>query len=158
MKNRRVPIHRLVVRVKSTPRGRRRSPTSRRTLLFESLEDRTLLSSGQLDPTFGYQGVESAQVGGDGSTIALDSEGRILATGVSGVGSLFTLARFTDDGQPDLSFGNLGLSPYQPSGDGIGIAFEPDGKIIAMMGGGELVRLYSNGALDTTFGTNGDRK
>jgi Domain of unknown function (DUF5122) beta-propeller len=115
MENRRVPIHRLAVRVKSTPRGRRRSPTSRRSLLFEALEDRTLLSSGQLDPTFGYQGVESAPITGDGSTIALDSEGRILATGTSLAGSLFQLARYTANGQPDLSFGNLGLSTYQPS-------------------------------------------
>ena len=110
---------------------------------------------GSLDPTFGSGGV--APIGNRGQAteaVALDDEGRIVTVGQTALGN-FILSRYTADGQPDLSFGDLGVSPYQPSGDGFGIAFEPDGKIIVMTGGGTLVRFYSNGALDTTFGTNG---
>ncbi len=90
--------------------------------------------------------------------VALDAEGRTVTAGQTGLGN-FLLSRYTADGQPDLSFGNLGVSPYQPyeSGGGAaqGIAIEPDGKIVVMQVGGQLVRFFSNGSLDNSFGTNG---
>ena len=111
---------------------------------------------GSLDPTFGSGGV--APIGNRGQAteaVALDDEGRIVTVGQTELGN-FILSRYTADGQPDLSFGNLGVSPYQPSNEGGDeIAFEPDGKIVVLGNGGVLTRFFSDGALDKTFGTNG---
>ena len=109
------------------------------------------------DLWFGGRGA----VGTKGQTteaVALDDEGRTVTAGQTGLGNLL-LSRYTADGQPDLSFGNLGVSPYQPYESGFqgpgGIAIEPDGKIVVMQLGGQLVRFFSNGSLDNSFGTNG---
>ena len=117
------------------------------------------LAVGSLDPTYGSGGVEPVGTRGQATdAVALDNEGRTVTAGQTGLGN-FILSRYTADGQPDLSFGNLGVSPYQPyesgySGPG-GIAIEPDGKIVVMQLGGQLVRFFSNGSLDNSFGTNG---
>ena len=114
---------------------------------------------GSLDPTYGSEGVEPVGLGGqETGAVALDAEGRTVTAGQTGLGN-FILSRYTADGQPDLSFGNLGVSPYQPyepgGGAALGIAIEPDGKIVVMQGGGQLERFFSNGSLDNSFGTNG---
>ena len=68
---------------------------------------------GSLDPTFGSGGVEPIGTRGQATeAVALDDEGRILTVGQTELGN-FILSRFTADGQPDLSFGDLGVSPYQ---------------------------------------------
>ncbi len=144
MRTDRIPTSRPDGQTRTTPRGRRRSPTTRRTLLLESLEPRTLLSSGQLDPTFGYQGVVPI-IGAPVEQIISDSEGRLLVAGAN------SMSRYNANGQLDTTFGSLGTVDVGADG----VAVQPDGKIVAMTGGGSLTRLYSNGALDTTFGTNG---
>ncbi len=91
---------------------------------------------GSLDPTFGTGGVDPIGSRGQATdAVALDNQGRILTVGQTELGN-FILSRYTADGQPDLSFGNLGVSPYQPyelGGQAAGgIAIEPDGKIVVM--------------------------
>ncbi|WP_344960203.1 hypothetical protein, partial [Zobellella aerophila] len=137
-----------------------------------------LTDSGSLDSGFGDGGVVSTTAGGDSANIsglALQSDGKILVTG-----SLYTVAngpfsgrellvvRFLEDGSLDASFGG---------GDGIsrlfasfsastaGLALQSDGKILVtsvrqVFSGGltahnDLVRLNSDGTLDTGFGTGG---
>ena len=133
--------------------------TRRRRLLFlERLETRTLLSSGQLDSTFGYQGVIAP--GGAPEDVTSYSDGRFL------VSRAYFLSRYTADGRLDPSFGSLGSvnvpggGVYVDQGNiGVDVAIQPDGKIVASIspasGGGELARFNSEGSLDTTFGTAG---
>ncbi len=87
MRTDRPTTHRPDDRARTTPRGRRRSSTARRAPLLESLEPRTLLSSGQLDPTFGYQGVVSI-LGAPIENIVSDQEGRLLVAGA------YSIARY----------------------------------------------------------------
>ncbi|MGP0066705.1 MAG: Calx-beta domain-containing protein [Isosphaeraceae bacterium] len=114
---------------------------------------------GSLDPTFGNAGVVQLKALGGGD-VAFDAQGRILVTGS---GTIFRdelgLERYTADGQPDPTFGSLGTVDYG-SGTGEGIAVEPDGKIVCIYADTnsddyELVRFYDDGAIDTTFGTDG---
>ncbi len=112
---------------------------------------------GSLDPGFGNQGLVPLKLGA--TNVAFDAQGRILVTGA---GTVFRdelgLSRYTADGQPDHSFGSLGTVVYG-SGTGEGVAVEPDGKIVCIYaqdsGDVALVRFYDDGAIDTTFGTDG---
>jgi uncharacterized delta-60 repeat protein len=147
MENRGVPIHRLVVRVKSTARGRRRSSTTRRAPLLESLEDRTLLSSGQLDPSFGYQGTLPI-IGGPLENIVSDPAGGLIVAGT------YAMSRYSADGRLDTTFGSLGTMTVPGGNYILDVAFAPDGKIV-VLAGDSIDRFYPNGSIDTTFGTDG---
>jgi len=127
-------------------------------MTLERLEARTLLSSGQLDSTFGYQGEVSP--GGAPEDIVAYPDGRFL------VSQAYFLTRYTADGQLDPTFGSLGSVNFPGGGlnadqgnIGVDVALEPDGKIIASLspasGGGQLACFNSGGSLDTTFGTAG---
>ncbi len=121
----------------------------------------TLASSapGSLDPTFGNAGVVQPKAL-EVLQVAFDAQGRILVTGA---GTVFRdelgLQRYTADGQPDHTFGSAGTVNFG-SGAGEGVAVEPDGKIVCINEDPnnhtvELVRFYDDGAIDTTFGTDG---
>ena len=123
-------------------------------MVLERLEPRTLLSSGQLDQAFGYQG--NLAIGGAPQDIAFYPDGRFLAS------QAYSIIRYTADGQRDNSFGSLG-SIAIPGADvntfGGDVAIDPSGKIVAAIepasGGGQLLRYNADGSPDTTFGTNG---
>jgi uncharacterized delta-60 repeat protein len=124
---------------------------------------------GSLDSTFGNGGVSSYQPGPSGTGIGLfdgliDANRNILVAG--GTGSDLFVLRFLPDGGVDLSFGTNGVFLYQGSPTGSatsrGLALQPDGKIIAVGQAGTsrthssiVLRLTANGALDSTFGSNG---
>lgn len=132
-------------------------------------------ADGDLDPTFGAQGVALATTAlGDGPrALAVDAAGRIVAVGdaVSGPeASVFLVARFTPEGELDPSFDGDGLRAVGFSYGGVtndhatSVAIQPDGKIVVAgyataAGGastaGALVRLMPNGALDATFDGDG---
>lgn len=141
------PTHRLAARAKSTPRGRRRSPTTRTAPFVESLEDRTLLSSGQLDTTFGYQGTLPI-IGAPVEAIVSDAEGRLLIAGA------YALLRYSADGQLDPTFGSLGTVTI-PNGYIDDVAVASDGKIVVYSTNAVVDRLYPDGSVDTSFGTDG---
>ena len=122
---------------------------------------------GTLDSTFGTNGASSYQLSGiavyDG---LIDANRNILVGGYAG-SDLFVI-RFLPDGGVDTSFGSNGVFSYQPSGSGWSatawaLALQPDGKIV--VAGSQsgpkppsyalVLRLTSNGALDSSFGSGG---
>ena len=151
---------------------------------LEALEDRTVPSAGMLDPTFGQGGLVTTNFGtfypGDpfGSADSIDGnhsmavqpDGKIVAAGSTQNASTvvdFAVARYNADGSLDPSFGTGGLATVSLSSSQdscLGMALQPDGKIVmagwTYQGGTRgfdfgVVRLNSNGSLDTTFGTGG---
>lgn len=123
------------------------------------------LAHGGLDPTFGSSGVAL----GPGMWVhagALDTAGRILAVGgysVTGPPTAFAVSRFLANGQVDASFGNQGravihLLPVGGNTLASCVALDASGRIlVAGTTGGDsgVIRLLSDGSLDTTFGSNG---
>jgi uncharacterized delta-60 repeat protein len=129
------------------------------------------LSNGQLDTAFGSGGLAVAANDGFMGVIALalQSDGRILAAGKGTTSSaacnavMVVVARYSADGQPDVSFGNggqfaacaipPGIYPnvYAPTA----IAVQSDGGIVVVADKRSLFRLQPNGQLDPTFGVNG---
>jgi uncharacterized delta-60 repeat protein len=125
-------------------------------------------SNGSLDTTFGTGGIALAQVNANESemihSLALQSNGDIVAAGFAG--SAFLVARFTSNGSLDTTFAHGGVFSDPSLGvaaQANGVAIQPDGKILAAGHNGttasgqevELVRLNSDGSLDSAFGTGG---
>ncbi len=126
---------------------------------------------GSLDSTFGIGGIVVTPINVSVSKIqalAIQTDGKILAAGWSGSGSLnnkFAVVRYNTNGTVDSAFGNNGIVLTQIGNGnayGLAIALQTDGKIIvagqalgAIHINFALARYYPNGALDSTFGTNG---
>ena len=141
----------------------------------EGLEDRGLLSSGGLVPTFAggplltqsfdfYRPsvANGAVVQPDGKVVAVG------AVGVAGVGHGFIVTRYNADGSPDKSFGpnhnGQLVTPFAQPAAATAVALEGDGKILVagytrdlatVSGDFALARYNKDGSLDTTFGTGG---
>ncbi|WP_181415511.1 cadherin domain-containing protein, partial [Nitrosomonas sp. Nm84] len=120
-----------------------------------------LLSDGTPDPSFGTGGslITALSVAPeDAYAITLQPDGKILLTGRAYYTGDYTVVRYHSDGSLDTSFGggdgvasyllNLG-SAYAAS-----VVLQPDGKIILAGAGSDigLLRLHSDGSLDTSFG------
>ena len=127
-------------------------------------------SNGSLDNTYGTNGIVITSVGDSSdyaNSIAIQSDGKIIAAGYSYNGSDydFALVRYNSNGSLDNTFGTNGVvttSVGDSSDYANSIAIQSDGKIIAAgnsFNGSDddfaVVRYNSNGALDNTFGTNG---
>jgi uncharacterized delta-60 repeat protein len=138
--------------------------------VIEQLEPRQLLSASSLDTTFASSG-KLDTVGTVATVRTVAPQGsKILLGGAANI-TTFGVARYNSNGTLDTSFGTSGVAKFgfgpshnAPPGvtftaDVIAIGFQSDGKIIAFGSttGGEfgVVRFTANGALDTTFGTNG---
>jgi uncharacterized delta-60 repeat protein len=136
------------------------------------LEDRTLLSAGDLDPTFGNRGKVTTAFGTGVAVlqaVVVQADGRIVAVGASSRtnGNRFGLARYNSDGNLDTSFGGSGLVTTDFSGGddkATSAAIQADGRIIAAgytdhRDGSSvqfaLARYNANGSLDRSFGTAG---
>jgi uncharacterized delta-60 repeat protein len=153
---------------------RRRRPT------LESLESRSLLTAGALDPTFGAgAGFVKKDVGSpkDGAqAVAVQPwDGKIVVADNSwdsangGTNVDFVLVRYNTDGTLDTTFGSGGVvrTDFNGGNDSINaLVITPDHKIDAIgrayvakgKTAGEQVgvaRYNANGTLDTTFGTGG---
>jgi uncharacterized delta-60 repeat protein len=139
-----------------------------RRLALEALEERTLLSAGDLDPTFGNGGLVTTGGGSTGlgaSHLAVQADGRIVAGGLaaSKAGFYVELLRYNSDGSADTSFGSRGLVLLDfPGGHTLGVsggmALQSDGRIVVSGGAAgkfALARYNSNGTLDSSFGTGG---
>jgi uncharacterized delta-60 repeat protein len=134
-------------------------------------------ASGTLDTTFNGSGYSVFLPPGitqaDGHAVALQSDGKIVVTGsctgTDGAGDML-VARFNTNGTLDTSFG--GGSGYvrldngaatQSGEDGIGVAIQPDGKIVvggltSVTGNPSYVmvaRFNVDGTPDATFATGG---
>lgn len=126
-------------------------------------------SSGALDNSFGNSGkiVLAPSTGRDfGNNVVLQSDGKILIAGTEDY-SKYVLLRYNSDGTPDNSFGTNGMvsSSYDPNltaqSEGIGIAIQPDGKILisgGLWGANPSIgvsRYNTDGTIDVNFGYQG---
>ena len=119
----------------------------------------TTLSSRGLDLSFGDNGRATGLLD-ELNDMALQSDGAIVAVGDS------TLARFTADGAPDVSFGIGGRLDVMHNGTRVrgveGVAVQNDDRIVVVGSAvvGEdldflVARFLSDGSVDESFGTGG---
>jgi uncharacterized delta-60 repeat protein len=127
-------------------------------------------AAGVLDTTFATAGRANLPSFGSGDSLyglALQSDGKIVVAGRLATAATaqqnFTIARYTTAGTPDLTFGTAGFvqdGSSTPSA-AYGLGIQSDGKIVATGNAhfgasiSSLVRVTTSGALDSTFGTNG---
>jgi uncharacterized delta-60 repeat protein len=149
--------------------------TNRRTYRprIDVLEDRKLLTAGTLDTSFGGTGMVTTMIqqSSGSDAVAVQSDLKVVVAGVSYNGAYpghFTIARYNTDGSLDTTFGNGGvvIIPLSTINDlAYSVAIQPaDGKILVggwdvvagkkgqSTGEWAVVRLNTNGSLDTTFG------
>jgi uncharacterized delta-60 repeat protein len=136
------------------------TPPAIRRAALESLEQRTLLAGGVLDPTFGSGGkVETSFPNTAFSAArdaALQSDGKIIVLTDDNEPGRARLARFTAGGQPDSTFGSGGsvVLPFRPGA----FAVRPDNRIVvagydlANSDNVLLARYTASGQVDSTFG------
>ncbi len=147
-------------------------------LSLEQLEDRTLLTAGGLDPTFGQGG--TARVGFIGSlsetafAVAAQPDGKLIVVGGPGqhvqsvdVAADFEVARLNADGSLDPSFGQGGRvqTDFGGADNASAVGVQTDGKIVVVGKSGPaglntssafaVARYNADGSLDTTFGQGG---
>ncbi len=108
---------------------------------------------GDPDVTFGNLGV----VSGGLSAVTVHSNGKIIAAGGAAV------TRLNTNGSPDTSFGANGsvTVPFAISGYDRAVAVQSDGKVVVVgtdRGDFAIVRLNTDGTLDTSFGGTGTVK
>jgi uncharacterized delta-60 repeat protein len=142
---------------------------------LEALEERTLLSAGALDLTFGGTGIVITHAGIGGPSfegaraMAIDHQGNIVVAGTAKIGNDYDFAvlRYHPDGTLDNSFGNGGKRTIDVDASGhddgaYGVAIDSQGRIVLAgyaNNGTEddfaVVRLNANGSLDTSFNGTG---
>jgi uncharacterized delta-60 repeat protein/uncharacterized repeat protein (TIGR01451 family) len=127
---------------------------------------------GDLDPLFSGDGKVITDVSGYETTggMAVQPDGRIVTVGRANfeeTSTDFALVRYNTDGSPDTGFGDgdgIVTTDFDFGNDeGVGVALQPDGKIVAVGGtanfsgnGAWLAARYNaDGSLDTTFGEGG---
>jgi uncharacterized delta-60 repeat protein len=123
--------------------------------------------TGAIDTTFGKGGTAStdflSQVRAVAADVAVQSDGKIVAVGLSESGGLVphsfvAITRYLPGGQLDTSFG-VGGRVTGMEGDATRVFVRPDGKIVvAMIGTNQrtwFLQFTAKGAPDATFGTNG---
>ena len=128
-------------------------------------------TNGSLDTSFGTGGKVTTDIGSDddeANSVALQSDGKIVVVGYTGIGSDadFAIIRYNTNGSLDTSFDSDGILT---TGIGTGtddyaysIALQSDGQIVVAgytynvsNSDFAVVRYNSNGLLDTSFGTGG---
>ena len=130
------------------------------------LEDRTLLSGGGLDPSFGSGGIAVTDIRGgtdQANDLALQQDGKIVTVGTtSGNSNDFAIVRYNSNGTLDSTFNSSGIVTVDFGGDdrAMGVALQSTGKILvagstSIGSNFALVRLNANGSFDTTFGQGG---
>ncbi len=111
--------------------------------LFLVLAALALAASGDLDPSFGSDGVINP--GFSVNALAIQPDDKIVVSGDA-------VARYNPDGTLDFTFGNNGLVATSPAM--AAMTLQSDGKIV-VAGQRTMIRLNSNGSLDTSFGSSG---
>jgi len=128
-------------------------------------------TDGTLDMSFDGDGFVTADFS-YGTTdelrgVAMQPDGKIVVVGYtgdalgSGLQERLAVGRLNPDGSPDVSFGTGGMATLQPlNADHLGneLAIQTDGMIVIACASGNdfgVVRLNTNGTLDTNFGING---
>ncbi|MGC1378571.1 MAG: hypothetical protein WA821_20235 [Anaerolineales bacterium] len=113
-------------------------------------------ADGSPDKTFGWAGGFLNGPGGYGDAIAIQPDGKILASGTSNDGVV--LVRYKPNGAPDTSFGDNGTVITQNGGFNTAIIVQPNGQILLSGNYKDdfvVARYNSNGSPDKSFGVNG---
>jgi uncharacterized delta-60 repeat protein len=128
-----------------------------------------LTASGQVDTTFGVNGLVTSQTGNfSPNVLAIQNDGKVVALGTTFLSLesalFFSLIRINPDGTNDPGFAFTGAGS---SGNPATMTLQPDGKIL-VAGAGlvqtpsfintqglTIARLNSTGSLDTTFNGSG---
>jgi uncharacterized delta-60 repeat protein len=151
----------------------RRSGRSIGFLGVECLEDRTLLSPGGLDPSFGNGGKVltdfASPLDASATAAALQGDGKVVVAGMAknaAISQDFAVLRYTPSGSLDPTFGTNGqvVTDFNGRSDRAqGVAIQADGRIVVVgtsfangQGDFALARYNSDGTLDSTFGTGGE--
>lgn len=121
-------------------------------------------AGGELDPTFGADGVVTTNPTPDVDIVngmVLQPNGKILVAGLATPGSpwrpRFALARYTSTGSLDPTFGEGGIV-ISRRGVGRAVALQADGRIVVVgfsSSGFALARYHRDGSLDARFGGDG---
>jgi uncharacterized delta-60 repeat protein len=121
--------------------------------------------AGDLDTSFGGDGVVTTSFGDDSTAfaVALQRDGKIVVVGETDANGLpsFALARYRRNGTLDTSFGATGQVTTDFGGSFAviyGLTVQPDGKIVVAGTAYDsvaLARYLPNGTLDMGFGTAG---
>ncbi len=128
-------------------------------------------TDGSLDTTFDSDGIVTTDIGSTDDkaySVAIQSDGKILAAGYSHNGSNydFAVVRYNTDGSLDTTFDNDGIVTTDIGvgtiDAGRSIALQSDGKIVVAGGSYNgsnydfaVVRYNTDGGLDSTFDNNG---
>lgn len=125
---------------------------------------------GSLDSTFDGDGMVTTDFTASldiARSVAIQSDGRIIAAGYSDAGARFALARYETSGTPDTSFSGDGkvTTPFSGGATAYALVVQQDSKIVAAGSAHStstsgstsfaLARYTSNGILDTTFSGDG---
>jgi uncharacterized delta-60 repeat protein len=136
-------------------------------LLFPSVAS---AAAGDLDPSFDSDGKVTTDFGSpvdESYGVAIQPDGKIVVAGLKGgAKSDFALARYNRDGSLDTSFdsdGKVTTDFGSPVDQAIGVAIQPDGRIVAAGTSNQgatgndfaLARYDVDGTLDTSFDSDG---
>ncbi len=124
-------------------------------------------STGTLDTTFNLSGIRKTSISGGSemSSLAIDSQGRIVAAGISG--NSVVLIRIMPDGSYDTTFGTSGITTLLISGQSCTVGYTlkimPNDKILfcgSMSSPSSgldffMAQVDSTGALDPSFNSTG---
>ncbi len=115
-------------------------------------------ANGSLDTSFSDDGI-NVSFSGIATDVALQSDGKIIAAGVNG--NSFVVVRYLSDGTLDTSFDSDGRAEVAMGSiveAVVGVAIQADGKIVVAGNSNEdfaVIRLNSDGSLDTSFDNDG---
>jgi len=127
------------------------------------------LTDGNLDPTYGTNGLTITPVGtrGSANAVAIQFNGKsvVVGTAFNGTNEDIAVVRYETDGTLDTGFDTDGVAILDLGGSnefGRAVALQSNGKIVVAgytdNGGGMdflVARFDLNGTLDATFGTGG---
>lgn len=135
------------------------------TLLLNKIAISKINNNGSFDTTFDTDGrlfYFFPKLAFDESTCSVkQNDGKVILAGMSHVNGndVLSACRYNTDGSIDTTFGLNGVFTYNNLFSDIvkGIKVDSNGKIVIVSGENfiKLLRLNSNGTVDTTFGTNG---
>jgi uncharacterized delta-60 repeat protein len=123
-------------------------------------------SDGSLDNSFDGDGIVTTDIGGNGRSVVIQPDGKIILAGEKSTGEVndFAIVRYNSDGSLDNTFSDDGIqiTDFENGVDrGWSVALQSDGKIVmvgASSNGGykfAVVRYNSDGSLDNTFSGDG---
>ena len=119
-------------------------------------------SIGELDQTFGIDGITTLEVPGVETTgygVAIQNDGKIVVVGTAGEDII--VARFTTVGTLDTTFNTTGyvLTSFGVPSNAYSVAIQPSDQKIVVVGNIDVsalaIRYNTNGSLDTSFGNSG---